>query len=373
MNKASLFDNEIGIQNIAHFQEGTRALEKYGALYFLSILQSQQLFKTQDDIHELQEISNSLGSLSKYSRTLKSLMDILVRRGYVNEIQLDLYEMSDSSFVVSESQLSKQFNEIETLYPEAAENAMHMKRALESYPGVISGKKSFLPVMFPGGSFKIIEQIYRLSPDSAYFNKMVAIVVENYINTNEKQGDPISIVELGAGIGSTAEYVLPILQEAKSSVEYIYTDISKAFINYGEKKYASNYDFISFRLLDLDTAPIDQDFKQYDIVIAANILHATKNIITTLKHVNSLLKPGGLLIANDGVSRKDFSTLAYGLLDGWWAFEDNEWRIPGTPFISLESWKKVLSQSSFHHIYSLNETTRPEIELFQDVIIANKS
>lgn len=47
-----------------------------------------------------------------------------------------------------------------------------------------------------------------------------------------------------------------------------------------------------------------------------------------------LLRKGGLLIANELTAKTDFLTLTFGLTDGWWLFEDAEWRIPGAPLLS---------------------------------------
>ena len=43
----------------------------------------------------------------------------------------------------------------------------------------------------------------------------------------------------------------------------------------------------------------------------------------------ALLRRGGLLIANELTSKTDFLTLTFGLTDGWWLYDDPEWRMPG--------------------------------------------
>ena len=72
---------------------------------------------------------------------------------------------------------------------------------------------------------------------------------------------------------------------------------------------------------------------RYDIVFATNVLHATANMSRSLRRCKSLLRKGGLLIANELSAKTDFLTLTFGLTDGWWLFEDAEWRIPGDGII----------------------------------------
>ena len=72
----------------------------------------------------------------------------------------------------------------------------------------------------------------------------------------------------------------------------------------------------------------------HDIVFATNVLHATRNMGITVQHCKSLLRRGGLLIANELTTKTDFLSLTFGLTDGWWLFDDHSRRIPGSPMLS---------------------------------------
>ena len=82
----------------------------------------------------------------------------------------------------------------------------------------------------------------------------------------------------------------------------------------------------AFRKLDLHTGEVAsikyklefQEIGGGDVAIAANALHATRNIRRTLRNVKEVLKGGGLLALNE-LSRNGLSVhLTFGLLDGWW-------------------------------------------------------
>jgi acyl carrier protein len=63
-----------------------------------------------------------------------------------------------------------------------------------------------------------------------------------------------------------------------------------------------------------------------------------------------VLKDDGALILNE-VSRSSlYSHLTFGLLEGWWLYEDKELRIPGCPGLSPESWEKVLKSEGFRSV-----------------------
>jgi hypothetical protein len=47
-----------------------------------------------------------------------------------------------------------------------------------------------------------------------------------------------------------------------------------------------------------------------------------------------------------------FTHLTFGLLEGWWLYEDPEVRIPGCPGLYLEIWQKVLESEGFRQVIS---------------------
>ncbi|MEI7601683.1 MAG: SDR family NAD(P)-dependent oxidoreductase, partial [Aestuariivirga sp.] len=84
----------------------------------------------------------------------------------------------------------------------------------------------------------------------------------------------------------------------------------------------------------------------YDLVIAANVLHATRDIEASLGHCRRLLAPSGILVALEGLKPQGWLDLTFGLLEGWWCFEDR-WRADHA-LMGASSWRSVLSVSGFH-------------------------
>ena len=79
---------------------------------------------------------------------------------------------------------------------------------------------------------------------------------------------------------------------------------------------------MSYRSLNIEQNLFDQGYKDnedYDIVVAANVLHATSNLSHTISQVLQLLKPGGRLLLLEVAPQKETSVeLVFGLLPGWW-------------------------------------------------------
>ena len=85
-------------------------------------------------------------------------------------------------------------------------------------------------------------------------------------------------------------------------------------------------------------------------MIAANVLHASRDIRQTLRNAKAVLKRDGLILLNELARNTLFTHLTFGLLDGWWLYEDAEIRLPGCPGLSSHSWQKALEQEGFHSV-----------------------
>jgi 2-polyprenyl-3-methyl-5-hydroxy-6-metoxy-1,4-benzoquinol methylase len=90
-------------------------------------------------------------------------------------------------------------------------------------------------------------------------------------------------------------------------VELCFTDISMSFIRYARRRFAEPYPWIDYRILNIEEDLARQGFEpqSFDVVVAANVLHDTRDIEFTLVQTRSLLKPGGLLVLNEFTSVKD--------------------------------------------------------------------
>jgi acyl carrier protein len=131
--------------------------------------------------------------------------------------------------------------------------------------------------------------------------------------------------------------------------EYTYTDISPAFLRQGRELFSTHYPQVQFGLLDIERDPVAQGYtsQQWDLVLATNVLHATRNLAPTLQRVRTLIRPQGCLVLNEAIVVDDFLTMTFGLLPGWWAAEDTQHRHPHSPLAPRHSWQALLDEAGF--------------------------
>ncbi len=248
--------------------------------------------------------------------------------------------------------------------PELAARTGLTERMIEALPAILSGRTKATAAMFPGGSFALVEPVYRGNATADYFNDVTAAAVAAEV---EARGDGVRLLEIGAGTGSTSERVFAALA-GRDLAEYRYTDISKAFLIDAERRFADRVPYVSFSAFDVEREPGAQGLAPggYDIVVANNVLHATEDIVRTVRHARALLRPGGVLVLNELARNDWWSHLTFGLLDGWWRFTDGR-RIRGGPALSPDTWRDVLRECGFDTVEPL---AAPAHDLGQQVLLA---
>jgi acyl transferase domain-containing protein/NADPH:quinone reductase-like Zn-dependent oxidoreductase/SAM-dependent methyltransferase len=164
----------------------------------------------------------------------------------------------------------------------------------------------------------------------------------------------LKVLEVGAGTGGTTAYVIrPLFVHGNEEdgtprcSRYDFTDISPAFFEKAQEDFKDYNSRMKYRVLDIEKDVFIQGFETgtYDLIVAANVLHATKHLDVTLKNVHALLKPGGRLVLLEQTGDFARGGFAFGLLPGWWLSVDNyrQWGPTMTP----QKWDKVLKNNGF--------------------------
>lgn len=228
-------------------------------------------------------------------------------------------------------------------------------KIIQALPSVLKGEILATEVLFPQGKGDFMGQYYYNDPLYNYFSEIFGqqLIYQVKILREKHPNKALRILEIGAGTGATSARVFTqLLPYTPYISKYVYTDISQTFLNYAQENYTDLAPYMRTQLLNVNALPTSQNYEPnyFDIVLAANVLHATPNIQRCAQHIKILLKPQGLLLLYEIIDLKLFAHLTFGLLEGWWLAEDLELRIPGTPCLTPENWTLVLSNAQFTDI-----------------------
>ncbi len=229
-------------------------------------------------------------------------------------------------------------------YPECHTELRLLSRCGAQLPEVLTGRCDPLQLLFPGDDSASVENLYCDSPFMKTANALVREILASAL-AQLPEGRNVRILEIGAGTGGTTSYILPRL--AAHRTEYVFTDVSNSFLITAAAKFSA-YPFVRYQLLDLEKEPRSQGFtaNQFDIVIAANVMHATADLGRTLGHAKELLAPRGLLVLVEGTAPQQWLDLIFGMVEGWWRFADKDLR-PAHPLISQSKWIRLLERVGF--------------------------
>ena len=248
-------------------------------------------------------------------------------------------------------------------HPEYALDAELITLCGRGLPAVLAGEADARELLLSGGALDLLTRFYAEAPTARFYNSLLADVVAAAVASAD--GDrPLRVIEVGAGTGGTTSYVLPRLDGAGT---YLFTDVSPAFSARAQDVFG---DRITTATLDIERPPGAQGVPEgeYDIVIAANVLHATADLGTTLEHVRRLLAPRGLLVLLEITRRPFWLDLVFGLNDGWWRFSDVALR-PDHPLLGTDDWRDLLADCGFADVQALHDTA-PDGAAGQSVLVA---
>ncbi|RSL92940.1 hypothetical protein CDV31_014921 [Fusarium ambrosium] len=186
--------------------------------------------------------------------------------------------------------------------------------------------------------------LYRFYEESIFttsMNQKLLSVAELLAHKNPN----MKILEIGAGTGGATTELLRGFSRAGGPNAYqsfTFTDISAGFFDKAKKKF-SEWDRIEFKTLDIEKDLSKQGFtdEKYDLVVAANVLHATADLPFAMKNIRSLLRDDGYLLVGELSEDLTSANFLWGPLTGWWLRP----RSPGRsgPGLTMDEWRQELA------------------------------
>ena len=228
-------------------------------------------------------------------------------------------------------------------YPHGSNEVGLFRRSAGALADVLVGGADPLTLLFSSGE-PTAADLYRKAPVARAANRMLRDAVARLLG-DLPADRRLRVLEVGAGTGSATAAILPELPEGR--LDYVYTDISAGFFAEAEAQFGGLEAGIDYRVLDIEVDPITQGFDRhgYDLVIASNVLHATRLLPETLAHCREVLAPSGQLVALENLRGQGWLDLTFGQLDGWWRFAD-DYR-PHHALAGPEVWRRALADAGF--------------------------
>ncbi|CAI7640712.1 unnamed protein product [Penicillium glandicola] len=213
----------------------------------------------------------------------------------------------------------------------------------QAYPSIVRGESNPMEHLTKDD---MLDELYAQGLGFAMANTWTARLIKQISHRHPR----MNIIDLGAGTGGTTRMILDHLDSAFKS--YTYTDVSTAFSDKAQERFSAFNNKLIFKSFDMEKEAKSQGYEEcsYDLVVALNVIHAAKDIGEALRHVRSLLKPGGYLVllelTDQAPSRIGF---LMGGLPGWWHGQEGgnrQW----APTLSTAQWHSLLHRTGYSGI-----------------------
>ena len=289
------------------------------------------------------DLASHLGVATKYQRLFGRLLKLLEDDGILKDDGGTWEVTRHPSWLDSDELMAG----LRRRHPRLKPQIDLLEKCGHRLGSVLCAEVDPLHLLFEGGSHAATEALYKDSPSAQAFNTLVGNAAAAFVAEGLTKGR-LRVLEVGAGTGGTSAFVLPVLPADRT--EYVFTDLSAAFLERAKEKFAS-FPYIQYQILDIERDPQAQGFSpaQFDLVIATNVLHATSDIRRTLANVRMLLAPGGTLLLLEVTRTEKWVALTFGLTEGWWKFSDRDLRAQ-EPTLPASTWMQVLAESGFRPV-----------------------
>ena len=338
-----------------------RLLDRLTTAYVTAVLCDFGVFAQPGETHTVDGLLERFAILPTYRKLLGRWLDRLVATGELRQ--------EDDAFVCVRPLRPPA---IDSMWEEASELsdapaiADYIKRCGASLRRVITGAESPLETLFPGGSFHVAKALYEDSAPSRYINGIARGVVDAFARVRGA-GQSLRVLEVGAGTGGTTGALLPALALARPT--YWFTDLSEFFLARAQEKFAA-FDFVRYGLLDIERDPEPQGYPSggFDVIVAANVLHATSDLRKTLDHARQILSSGGLLVLSETTVHHGWFDITTGLIEGWQLFDDGI--RTDNPLLTADTWQRVLLECGFEEAAAFPQAGSPAEILGSAIVVA---
>ena len=334
-------------------------------LYLISVCKALRhlgIYQSLGEAYTLDEIIVQCQIASRYRKWLLRALKALIKAGWLEQEGPHFKNIADLPVTISQP-LTADIKSSLSCSDEFMQNWISLmpNEPLEELAAVITEKIHSAEIYTSDETQRIYQLMF------ADCNAIAKATMSNYLEALEPN-QPLRILEVGGGYGSTATHLLPLLPSDRTT--YVFTDISNFFLQKAKECFA-NYSFIEYNRLDLEKDPYQQGYEphSFDIIVAATVLHNTRSIEESLRHIRALLAPNGLLLAVEKTKFHPAFDLNMGLQQGFERFEDKALRSEH-PVPSKEQWQNILSHLGFENSTFLNQSDSIADDIGFDVLVA---
>jgi acyl transferase domain-containing protein/NADPH:quinone reductase-like Zn-dependent oxidoreductase/surfactin synthase thioesterase subunit/SAM-dependent methyltransferase len=310
----------------------------------------------------LSDLARESGVAPQHNRLFRHMFLLLKKAGILSG-ENESYEVVKAP---SFRNVRTWMDDLSKRFPQFHHESTLLGRCGPEIAGVLRGTVDPIQLIFPEDKWDAIVKYYVEGFAFKKYNDLAGRVVTELLK-KLPEDQTLRVLEVGAGTGGMTQAILPLLPADRT--EYVFTDVSHMFMLKAQQRFA-RYPFVKYKVMDIEKDPLGQglDPNSFDLVIASDVLHATRNLSVTLGNVKRLLASQGALMMLEVTNSPVYLDLIFGMTEGWWLFEDTEVR-PHHATMGPSSWKEVLELNGYSDAWAFSDFEKNDSSC-QSIIIA---
>ena len=303
-----------------------------------SVLLESGLFARAGESQTADSVQELAGILPTYRMILRRWLDGLVGQG--------LLRREGERYIAEEPlqppDLATLLQEAEQRFADNRPMFDYVRHCASLLGEVVRGRESPLETLFPGGSFELARGLYERSATMLYINALASAGLRALADSSPT--GQLRLLEIGGGTGGTTSALLSALSPGR--YDYLFTDVSEAFLAPARSRFADHAQ-VAFGLFDLDRELDEQGYEpgSFDVIVAANAVHAVKDLRGALRRLLALAAPGGAVLLVESTTHLDYFDMTTGLIEGWQHFADD---LRGdNPLLAPSAWIDAFETAGF--------------------------
>jgi acyl transferase domain-containing protein/NADPH:quinone reductase-like Zn-dependent oxidoreductase/SAM-dependent methyltransferase len=263
---------------------------------------------------------------------------------------------------------------LKTAHHDLAGLADLLTHCAAQYADVFAGRIEGTEVLYPDGTTNLLDRFSSTIGDYS-FDRVCREAAAAYIAqlASRVANRPLRILEVGGGTGTFTEAIVRHLA-GTTSVELTFTDVSTMFVTRAEAQArARGLEGVRFRRLDI-SRPLDEQglpLAHFDLVTGYNVVHATRDVRASLRHLRAALAPDGTICLVETTRTARWDQLVWGLTTGWWAFDDGLRH--SSPILDLDAWQGAVRDAGFENVDAWAGDAADSADVDAGVIVAHVS
>ena len=244
--------------------------------------------------------------------------------------------------------------------------ADYFEAVAEHQVELMRGEVNLLELLLPDGSTSVTDAIYATNPLAELMNSTIARVVRSYADRLPADR-PLRILEVGAGTGATTARVLPELDGfPPERISYLFTDVSSYFTERAKALFSA-YPYMEYGVYDIDRDPLEVNAASAgsaDVIVAANVLHNAHDLEQGLRHLRTMLAPGGILVLLENTVNSPVHRVVVGYIQDVSNYADGR----AMPLVGPREWGELSERAGFARFAQLPADGADHME--QHVLVA---